>query len=361
MSEIRIKSLQQFVEQITNLELAKNHTRFFRGHPDKKYLLEPSIYRLDKNTGKKVVIHSEHLIVKDVLTECAEYFSPHDSLFDKLVKMQHYDYPTRLLDVSYNALVGLYFAVNKNYGENKKQINCQKCNQIDIIDDDKTDGEVIIFDMPNEQIKHHDSDTVAILSAISLQDNDFDAVILNIISEYNMHRELSLRLKSESEIIEFLKNNNHCLYKKFSYIVKEIDKLPKDETININKYIITNAYNSQQHIISLLNDVRKDKPYFLPNIDRNSFNQVVFVKPKLNNPRISKQQGAFLLFGIDGQKENQSVVNNDWIISKGEKRLIIDKAAKPRILDELKSFGVSHQTLFPELDAQANHIINRHR
>ena len=47
----------------------------------------------------------------------------------------------------------------------------------------------------------------------------------------------------------------------------------------------------------------------------------------------------------------------DWTFAGG----LIDKAAKPRILDELKSFGVSHQTLFPELDAQANHIINRHR
>lgn len=44
-NEIRIESIEQFVEQISKLELSKNHTRFFRGHSDKKYLLEPSIYR----------------------------------------------------------------------------------------------------------------------------------------------------------------------------------------------------------------------------------------------------------------------------------------------------------------------------
>lgn len=50
-------------------------------------------------------------------------FQGMNSILDKLVEMQHYNLPTRLLDVSSNALVALLFA-------------CQ---------DFESDGEVIIF------------------------------------------------------------------------------------------------------------------------------------------------------------------------------------------------------------------------
>ncbi|WP_222120250.1 hypothetical protein, partial [Staphylococcus hominis] len=36
------------------------------------------------------------------------------------------------------------------------------------------DGELIILDIPDEVVKYGDSDTVAVLSALSLQSEDFD-------------------------------------------------------------------------------------------------------------------------------------------------------------------------------------------
>jgi hypothetical protein len=55
-------------------------------------------------------------------------FEHEKTTFEKLVKMQHYSLPTRLLDITSNALVGLFFAVQKNN-------NC--------------DGELIIFGVPD--------------------------------------------------------------------------------------------------------------------------------------------------------------------------------------------------------------------
>lgn len=157
-----IKSVADFVQTISELKLDSGKTRFFRGHASCDYKLIPSIYRPDCP-----LIEHEHKIIQDMLTECSEYFLPHETLFEKLVRLQHYKCATRLLDITYNALVALYFAVNSN--------------------NDK-DGEVIIFDIPNHEIKYPDSDTVAILSAVAIQDYTFKIDELTLLSQYNMER-----------------------------------------------------------------------------------------------------------------------------------------------------------------------------
>src|SRR5690606_39232024 len=54
-----------------------------------------------------------------------------------------------------NALVALFFAVNKHYNEDRK------------------DGEVIVFDIPNESVCHYNSDRVTALANIAKCDKDF--------------------------------------------------------------------------------------------------------------------------------------------------------------------------------------------
>ena len=342
---IRIESVADFVSALSELgECDRDKSRFFRGHSNKEYLLESSIYRKDKNTGKQEHIQNEHRIVKDVLTECAEYFSPHDTLFDKLVKMQHYDYPTRLLDISYNALVGLYFAISNSKDELK----------------DKNDGEVIVFDIPNDEIKHHDSDTVAILSALSLRDESFD--LEEIISFSDQQAKIAQTFYMVKEC------NSKSTYQNNEFNIEIKDEMlrlgfssPKDLLSHLSnreynkKFLET--FNQQEQIMRLLNDIRKDKSYFMPIINSNDLEKVICVKPKLNNPRIAKQHGAFLIFGIQNNKSNQADVNPKWVRAK----FIIDADSKNNILRELAYFGIRHQTLFPELDKQSTHIINRYK
>ena len=137
-----VSDLSQILQTLG--EPKEGHTRFFRGHGDEGWQMRPSIYR------ETYLIENEDKIIKDALTYCPDDFLPSDTLFEKLVKLQHYGYSTRLLDLTTNALVALYFSAwNKQHH--------------------KKDGELIILDIPNEQIKYGDSDTVAILSAISLR------------------------------------------------------------------------------------------------------------------------------------------------------------------------------------------------
>ncbi|WP_227545598.1 FRG domain-containing protein [Moraxella catarrhalis] len=340
MSEkIMIKSISDFVNALSKLgECNKDKSRFFRGHSDCCYQLIPSIYR------EPYLIKNEHRIIQDAFTYCSEYFSENETLFEKLVKLQHYDYKTRLLDITSNALVALYFAID-TFREKSIQI------------DETKDGEVIILDIDNDEIKYPDSDTVAILSALSLRDANFDIRKISVISKYNLEREKHLRLISEKQILNHLKGKDR---EYFISLKREIDKLPKDDRLGMLRYMTIREFNSQEHITRLLNDIRKDKPYFLPIIKNEDFNNVLCVRSKFNNQRISRQHGSFLIFGIQNQKTENAVVNPKWVVSgdNAEFRFIIDKNSKSRILDELKFFGISRQTLFPELDSQATQIIS---
>ncbi|OOF47883.1 hypothetical protein BKK52_07375 [Rodentibacter trehalosifermentans] len=349
MSE-KIENVAHLAQRLKELgEPKKGYTRFFRGHSDERYELVPSIYRKDdKASDPNYLINNEDKIIKDAFTYCSDYFLPHETLFEKLVKLQHYDYKTRLLDISSNSLVGLYFAVGKS---DKQEVA-----------NENEDGEVVVLDIPNEYIKYDDSDVVSILSAVSLRNKSFN--ITSYIEQGDLLSALEITpyIIEERENYEEMKDSDFI--KIFNKELKEygasFDEGLKLSIMQKRREAFRKIFNDLPEIARLLHDIRKDKPSFNPIIEANDFNRVVCVKAKQNNPRIAKQQGAFLLFGIDGQKIKQAEVEPSWIVLK-DHRLIIDKDSKENILNELKSFGISHQSLFPELDSQAQDIMNKYK
>lgn len=284
LKSVKIGSVRSYLAVLENLSLDDGFVYFYRGHDAISYDLKPSLYR------NKGWVENEDVLFKELILRCPNDFLSSKNTFDTLVKMQHYSMPTRLLDITSNPLVALYFATDP---ENELH----------------EDGEVKIFRVAKKSIKYFDSDTVSVISNISRRPFDFQIP------------------RSPTELIPF-------------------DRKEREE-------IISN-FNSEDDIKLLLHDIRSEKPHFLPLIDPIHLESVICVKPKLDNARIIRQDGAFFLFGISKSKQDVAEIPGSYIVSS--EPVIIKKEDKKKIREQLKLLGVSASTIFPEMESVAKDI-----
>jgi len=101
-----ITSLTGFVRKIREVQPAVDEVLVYRGHPDSNYKLLPSVFR--EASYRKA---EDAMLRELVATHPAEFASDLTTL-EQMARAQHYSLPTRLLDVTWNPLVALYFASN---------------------------------------------------------------------------------------------------------------------------------------------------------------------------------------------------------------------------------------------------------
>jgi hypothetical protein len=270
-----ITSLKSFFEQFGKYKPSSNRVYVYRGHPDRRYELKPAVRRKRGPRSREADILQElHLMHPDA-------FVGDQTTFERLVRMQHYGLPTRLLDVSLNPLVALYFTCKSERSKEKK-----------------TDGDFILISIPKQDVKYFDSHTVSVLANLSRL-SEAERGLLNDISNEELNGE----------------NGTDKGRKLFEYILDE-------------------------------------KPYFKRRIKPDDLKSSLLVKPKLNNPRIIAQQGAFILFGL-----------GDALNLHPEGMLIeitpISAKARSTILQQLDQVNIHQGSLFPEIEKAASYIRDR--
>lgn len=145
MTKNIITKVSDYLNKLKEIDVKGDSQQFYRGVSKEKYAVPednvPSIYR---KTGW---IKNEDRMFYELISRLPDEFRGCQNTFEYLVKMQHYGYPTRLLDITSNPLVALYFA-------------CAK--------DDGDDGSLITFNIKRNDIRNYESDTVALISNLTL-------------------------------------------------------------------------------------------------------------------------------------------------------------------------------------------------
>lgn len=144
----RADSVESFLQLLFASPAEDGAETFFRGHEDERFELTPSLLRKWEDGGWQFMPNEDRLC-QELLIGHHDEFHGDAYCFDRLVRMQHYKLPTRLLDISGNPLVALFFACHST----PKLL--------------AADGEVIVFQVSPDRVKYYDSDTVSCLANLS--------------------------------------------------------------------------------------------------------------------------------------------------------------------------------------------------
>ncbi|MDC9821993.1 FRG domain-containing protein [Pectobacterium polonicum] len=171
-----IKSVAQFIDFVMTWNDKGSTPVAFRGQKFSEWSVEPKIFRDDVGLYEK-----EDDSIREIISIHPSEFESDNSMFDKLVRAQHFGLPTRLLDVTINPLVALWFATEEKTNENEN------------------DGAVFAFYVPESRKKYYDSDRVSCLANLAylkIKDKNeiYNSLIENIKREQFNKKEAVKRL-----------------------------------------------------------------------------------------------------------------------------------------------------------------------
>ena len=253
MEPIKIKSLDEFVKKICKFKNSSDahfnrNIYLFRGQSNIDYKLVPSLQRykesIDGNNERSCIL--ERNLIEMAKNKLSDVFKNHLRPIELLSLLQHYGIPTRLLDVTENALVALYFACASNWDK---------------------DGEVFVFLSKEDDVTPKPIIELIANSYTFLRDcsHPIIGVYLDLTQEKNVLTQEKNPSKWNKKLKELLKNSERIVDMcKQPFFIYSPNRTMRQQ-IQCGRYILfpnhIGKFEGEYHFFLKIDPLPKDHEY----------------------------------------------------------------------------------------------------
>ncbi|EPC69832.1 hypothetical protein Lpp41_16585 [Lacticaseibacillus paracasei subsp. paracasei Lpp41] len=325
---------------------------FFRGQSCShgKSDLSASLYRNSK---------AEESLIHEYITRFSKEFLAMRNNGERLAQMQHNGLDTRLLDVTSNALVALYFAVADPENTDDGIVWTFSTNMIGSGKNDGSREEQCKSQYL--QLKYYDSDLLEVLSTLCTLKESFKKLLWKDIKEFKKTLGISNNHKMQSAVNEYFKSlsngwgtasGNDCIKQ---HLVSDSGLSEKEAEALIKAH---RELNESPAARELYQKIGNDIGSFDKIINFTDLETPFVFDPPVSNERIRAQSGYFIFEPFFDAKNAEEVGEK---MKEALKEVCVsvpikssDKKQLRNELDQL--YAINRQTMFPDVFAGAQYI-----